>query len=122
MRNTSLFGQNNNIPIPDSHCDFIFASITSHYGILVGVGIIFLFILFFVRNIQQIMHLPFSKRMVVYGILSQIAYQSLFHLASNMSFIPPKGVSCPFLSYGGSEIFANIISIGTLFSITRKKL
>lgn len=122
MRNTSLFGQNNHIPIPDSHCDFIFASITSHYGILVGIGIIFLFILLFVRNIQQTSNLPFHKRIVVYGILSQISYQTIFHLASNLSFIPPKGVSCPFLSSGGSEILASIISMGTLFSITRKKL
>lgn len=122
LKNSSFFGKFDTPLIPDSHCDFIFAAITAHYGLFIGVGIVFTFLLFFVRNIQQCTNLPFYKKIIVYGILSQIAYQSLFHIASNMSFIPPKGVSCPFLSSGGSEILASIFSVGVLLSITKKKL
>ena len=50
------------------------------------------------------------------------AYQSIFHFASNLNVIPPKGVSCPFLSFGGSELLASIFSIGTLLSFTKRKL
>jgi cell division protein FtsW len=120
IKNTSFFGNYNTVNIPDAHCDFIIASIMSHYGIFTGVLIIFLFILFFVHNIQQANIFLDKRKIVVYGILTQITFQSIFHLASNLNFIPPKGVSCPFLSFGGSELLASIFSIGTLLSITKK--
>ena len=122
IRNTHLFGNNSGPPIPDAHCDFIMASIISHYGILTGMFIVILFILFFVRNIQQASDFQGKKRIIIYGILAQIAYQSIFHLASNLNIIPPKGVSCPFLSFGGSELLASIFSMGTLLSLTKRKL
>lgn len=122
IKSTSLFGADNLPIIPDAPTDFIFASIISHYGILIGMFIIVLFVLFFVRNIQQAASLEGNKKIVIYGILAQIAYQSIFHIASNLNFIPPKGVNCPFLSFGRSEALANIFSIGTLLSMTKKKL
>jgi len=122
IRNTHLFGNNSGPNIPDAHCDFIMASIISHYGIVTGMFIIFLFTLFFVQNIRQASDFKGKKRIVIYGILAQIAYQSIFHFASNLNVIPPKGVSCPFLSFGGSELLASIFSIGTLLSFTKRKL
>lgn len=122
IKNTSLFGSNNAPAIPDAPTDFIVASIISHYGVFAGMLVVFLFVLFFIRNIQHASFLSGRRRIIVYGILAQIAYQSIFHLASNLNFIPPKGVSCPFLSYGGSELLASIFSVGTLLSLTKKRM
>jgi cell division protein FtsW len=122
IKNTSLFGRDNVPTIPDAPTDFIFASIISHYGIFTGIVIVILFVLFFIRNIQHASGFSDKKRVMIYGILVQIAYQSIFHFASNLNFIPPKGVSCPFLSFGGSELLASIFSIGTLLSATKRKI
>lgn len=122
IQNANFLMGNNGFKIPDGHTDFIFASIITHFGLFMGLLIIILYVLFFILNIQNGEKLPFKHRIILYGILSQIAYQSIFHISSNLNLIPPKGVSCPFLSYGGSELLASIFSIGTLLCITKKEL
>lgn len=122
MKNTNFFGGYEGSIIPDGHTDFIFASIVTNFGIFTGLIIIILYMLFFILNIQNGEKLPIKSKIILYGILSQIAYQSIFHITSNLNFIPPKGVSCPFISYGGSELLASIFSIGTLLSLTKKEL
>ena len=122
MKNAFFFGAYEGAIIPDGHTDFIFASIVTNFGLFAGLIIIILYTLFFILNIQNGEKLSSTHKVIVYGILSQIAYQSIFHITSNLNFIPPKGVSCPFISYGGSELLANIFSISTLLSLTKKEL
>jgi cell division protein FtsW len=122
MQNAKFFSSYDGPIIPDGHTDFIFASIVTNFGLFAGLIIIILYMLFFILNIQNGEKLPFKSKIILYCIISQIAYQSIFHITSNLNFIPPKGVSCPFISYGGSELLANIFSIGTLFSLTKKEL
>jgi cell division protein FtsW len=122
IKNSLFFNKSSKVVlIPDSQSDFIFTSIISNNGIIMGVVIIILFITLFLLNIQHIRKVEDKYKIIIYGIISQIAYQSIFHMMSNLSFIPPKGVNCPFLSFGGSELLASIFSIGTLLSITKKR-
>ena len=56
------------------------------------------------------------------GLAFQFGFQSLIHLASNTDLIPTKGMTLPFLSYGGSSILASAITAGILLSLTRKNI
>ena len=56
----------------------------------------------------------------VSGLAFQFGFQSLIHMASNIDLIPTKGMTLPFLSYGGSSILASAITAGILLSLTRK--
>ena len=56
----------------------------------------------------------------VSGLAFQFGFQSLIHMASNTDLIPTKGMTLPFLSYGGSSILASAITAGILLSLTRK--
>ena len=55
----------------------------------------------------------------VSGLAFQFGFQSLIHMASNTDLIPTKGMTLPFLSYGGSSILASAITAGMLLSLTR---
>ena len=90
---------------------------------MAGLFIIILYLIFFISNINYSEKQDsILYKIIIYGILIQIVYQSIFHISSNLNLIPPKGVSLPFISYGGSELLANIFSIGTLLSLTKQKI
>ena len=55
------------------------------------------------------------------GLAFQFGFQSLIHLASNTDIIPTKGMTLPFMSYGGSDMFASAITAGIVLAFKRKK-
>lgn len=121
LQNTNFFTGGHLPFVPEAHCDFIFVSIISNSGIILGLIIVSSFLLLFVRNINNAKFLSPHKKYIVYGIMCQISAHFIFHIFSNLGFVPSKGIGCPFLSFGGSGILSLSISIGVLLSITKKK-
>ena len=54
------------------------------------------------------------------GLAFQLGFQSLIHMASNTDLIPTKGMTLPFLSYGGSSLLASAITAGIILSLTKR--
>jgi cell division protein FtsW len=112
----------NNIYVPDSHCDFMFAEIVSGFGFITGVLVIFIpIIIFFSVLMSQHKTTHDEDRLISIGIANQFAIQSFLHILSNLAFMPTKGLNLPFASFGGSALFAHSIAMGALLGLIRRK-
>ncbi|OED45484.1 hypothetical protein AB836_01135 [Rickettsiales bacterium (ex Bugula neritina AB1)] len=120
LQNTNFFSGGDLPLIPEAHCDFIFVSIMSNSGIFMGILVNISFLILFVRNINHAQFFFGKKKYIIYGIMSQMSNNFIFHALSNLGFIPSKGIGCPFLSFGGCGILSISISCGILLSITKK--
>jgi cell division protein FtsW len=107
--------------VPDAHSDFVFSVIGEEFGFVLCSVIITLFVTIIIRSLIKIMDsssiFSFSA---VFGLVFQMAIQVFINLATALAIIPTKGMTLPFISYGGSSIIASSISIGILLAITKK--
>lgn len=122
IENTNLFlgGHNNNLikNIPDVHTDFIFTVIIEEWGIISSLLLIGLFFAFLQRiykktSTKKDKHIVYS----IIGITSQLTFQILVHISSVIGIIPTKGMTLPFISYGGSSFISSCICIGFILSL-----
>ena len=106
--------------LPEAHTDFILAIAGQELGLVGTVVIILLFGVLVYEGMRLVRHAP-SKytALVAYGITAVIGLQAAFNIAVVTASVPPKGISLPFISFGGSGLCVALAMIGTLVSITR---
>lgn len=101
--------------IPFAESDYIFASICEEMGILMGMGIVMLFLILTYRGIKIAMEQSNKFYRYVAFCLSLIfAFQSLIMFGGILKLIPLTGITIPFVSYGGSSILSSFIALGVL--------
>ncbi len=108
--------------IPDVHTDFIFSAITEEFGLIFAMAIICVYIYIYYRmffNLYQ--ENSIFKLLASGGILALLMGQVFIHIASNLALIPTKGVTLPFVSYGGSSMLSWALAFGILFVFTKKQ-
>ncbi len=109
--------------LPDAHSDFVFAVAAEEYGVIICCFIILIYCLIILRSfLLTLENKNLFYILAVSGLAFQFGFQSLVHMASNTDLIPTKGMTLPFLSYGGSSILASAIAAGILLSLTRKNI
>ena len=107
--------------LPDAHSDFVFAVAAEEYGVFICSLIVIIYGLIVFRSfLLTLRNTNLFFIICVSGLAFQFGFQSLIHMASNTDLIPTKGMTLPFLSYGGSSILASAITAGILLSLTRK--
>ncbi|MDR3031246.1 MAG: putative lipid II flippase FtsW [Holosporales bacterium] len=109
--------------VPDSHSDFVFSVIGEEFGFIVCVIIIALFITLIVRPLIKAMESSSASIFTfaaVFGIVFQIGLQVLINISTSLNLIPTKGMTIPFISYGGSSLLASSISVGILLALTKR--
>ena len=107
--------------LPDAHSDFVFAVAAEEYGVFLCSLIVIIYGLIVFRSfLLTLRNTNLFFIICVSGLAFQFGFQSLIHMASNTDLIPTKGMTLPFLSYGGSSILASAITAGILLSLTRK--
>ena len=101
--------------IPFAESDYIFASICEEMGILMGMGVVMLFLILTYRGIKTSMeqHNRFYKY-VAFCLSLIFAFQSLIMFGGILKLIPLTGITIPFVSYGGSSILSSFIALGIL--------
>jgi cell division protein FtsW len=108
--------------IPDSHADFIFAVIGEELGLIVAIILILTYSFLVCRGFFKLLK---EKDIFVFyavsGLLIQIAFQSIINIGVTVKLLPAKGMTLPFISYGGSSMMAIAINIGFILALTRKK-
>jgi cell division protein FtsW len=108
--------------LPDAHADFIFAVAGEEFGAIVCLLIIALFLFVLLRGFSRL--LQEQSLFVVLsaaGLLGQFGLQAMIHMASSLQLIPAKGMTLPFLSYGGSSLLALSIAMGAMLALTRRR-
>lgn len=108
--------------IPDSHTDFIFAVAAEEFGAILCLVIIALFAFVVLRSLNHALkdEDPFC-RFAVAGLAILFGLQSCINLMVNLHLIPPKGMTLPFVSYGGSSLIALAFGMGMLIALTRRR-
>lgn len=109
--------------IPDAHADFIFAVGGEEFGLLFCLFILFLFGIIIFRSLNHLLQeRDFFIVLTVSGLLTQLGLQVFINMASTLNLIPPKGMTLPFMSYGGSSLLALSLSMGILLGLTRRRV
>ncbi|HWD13082.1 putative lipid II flippase FtsW [Pseudochrobactrum sp. sp1633] len=106
--------------IPDSHTDFIFSVAAEEYGIILCILIMLLFAFIVIRGLVVAMkERDAFTRLAISGIVILFGFQSIINMAVNLHLMPAKGMTLPFISYGGSSLVAIAITMGILLALTR---
>jgi len=108
--------------LPDSHTDFLFSVIGEEFGAITCILVVMLFAFIVLRGILAARENsdPFC-RMAGAGLVMLFGLQSFINMAVNLNLIPPKGMTLPFLSYGGSSMFSVALTTGMLLAVTRRR-
>lgn len=108
--------------VPDAHADFVFAVAGEEFGLILCLVLVGLFAFVVIRSLLRVMN--DSSLFIIMGtagIALQFALQAFINMASALHLIPTKGMTMPFISYGGSSLIALGIAMGMLLGLTRKR-
>ena len=108
--------------LPDSHTDFIFAVTGEEFGVLfcIGIVLLFAFIVLRVLWLASKNEDPFC-RFAAAGLVMLFGLQSAINMAVNVHLMPAKGMTLPFISYGGSSLISLALAMGFLIAVTRRR-
>ena len=108
--------------LPDAHSDFIFAVAGEEFGLLFCVLVVGVFSFVIMRGLSRLMgERNLFVVLAVTGILVQFGLQAAINMASTLQLVPPKGMTLPFISYGGSATVGIAIGMGFVLALTRKR-
>jgi cell division protein FtsW len=106
--------------LPDSHTDFIFAVAGEEYGFFVCLAVLALFVLLVLRLLFNAARLKsVFGQCAVSGLAVVIGLQSFINMAVSLRTLPAKGMTLPFISYGGSSLIATGLTFGLLLALMR---
>lgn len=108
--------------IPEVHTDFIFAAVGEQWGFIGAFFLILLFGILIYRMIKLARETEnIMGRLVCIGVASSLIFSVLQNIGMTIGIMPIAGITLPFMSYGGSSILANFISIGIVLSMGMKR-
>ncbi|WP_349357685.1 putative lipid II flippase FtsW [Stappia sp.] len=108
--------------LPESHTDFIFAVAAEEFGIIVCLMLLLVFAFVVLRGLAHAAHDsdPFG-RLATAGLMVLFGIQAGINMAVNLNLMPAKGMTLPFISYGGSSLVATAVSMGFVLALTRRR-
>ena len=109
--------------LPDAHADFVFAVAGEEFGVVVCLVIVALFAFIVLRGFSRMSQEgSLFVLLAATGLLVQFGLQAAINMASSLHLIPTKGMTLPFLSYGGSSMLALALGMGMMLALTRRRL
>lgn len=108
--------------LPDSHTDFVFAVLGEEFGLVLCMFLVLVFAFVVLRGLSHSQRENDGYvRLATAGLIMQFGLQSCINMAVNLHLMPAKGMTLPFISYGGSSLVAVALSMGMLLALTRKR-
>jgi len=108
--------------IPDAHADYVFSAAAGEFGILFCLGLVILIAFIVLRAMLGAQRqTSLFARLAASTLAVQFAMQAGINLAVNLNLIPPKGMTLPFVSYGGTSMIAIAFGMGLMLALTRTK-
>jgi cell division protein FtsW len=108
--------------LPDAHADFIFSVTGEEMGVLFATILIGVFLFILLRGFNRLMEAgDLFSVLAVGGLLGMFGLQALIHMGSAVNILPAKGMTLPFISYGGSSLLAVSITMGMVLALTRRQ-
>lgn len=108
--------------LPDAHTDFIYAVMGEEFGYVAAVLMIFVYGFIVWRGLRAAarIHDPYP-RAAASGLFALFGLQAAINIAVNVSLIPPKGMTLPFVSYGGSSMLGTALTLGLALALIRRE-
>ncbi len=128
LRNGGLFGRGPGEGrikevLPDAHADFILAVAGEEFGLIVCLVLVALFAVVVFRGLSRAFRDDdLFALLAVAGLMVQFALQAIINMASTLNMMPPKGMTLPFISYGGSSTMAIALGMGMVLALTRTRV
>ena len=108
--------------LPDAHADFIFAVVGEEFGLIMTLLLVALFLFIVLRGFARVLKdEDLFVLLAVAGLLVQFGLQAIINMASAIHLMPPKGMTLPFISYGGSSTLALALGMGMVLALTRRR-
>ncbi|MEO1252492.1 MAG: putative peptidoglycan glycosyltransferase FtsW [Pseudomonadota bacterium] len=109
--------------LPDAHTDFIFAATAEDFGFAFGLVVISLFAAFVIRAliIAARQRSAFAQCAIA-GLAALVGFQAIINIGVSLRALPAKGMTLPFISYGGSSLLATGVAVGLLLALTRRHM
>ncbi len=108
--------------VPDVNTDFVFAAVVEEFGFLISAVIVLTLGALIYRAFRQALRLNDAFcQLAVAGLATMIGVQMLINLAVNLNMAPPKGMTLPFISNGGSSMLALCFTVGLILAFTRRR-
>ena len=108
--------------LPDAHSDFIFAVVGEEFGLFAGLTIVAVFAFVVLRGFYRMLQ---ERNVFILlatgGLLVQFGAQAIVNMGVNTRLLPAKGMTLPFISYGGSSLFALALTMGMVLALTRRR-
>ena len=108
--------------VPDVHTDFAYSGAAEEFGLIFSLFLIGLFAFIVIRGMLRAIKLsdPFEQ-VAACGLFVLVGQQAFINIAVNLNLIPTKGMTLPFISYGGSSMLAMGLTMGMALALTRKR-
>lgn len=108
--------------LPAAHTDFIFSIIAEELGLIGAGSVIVLFLVFILESMRIAKNAidGFGYYLCI-GVISMISFEVLVNIGVSLGSLPTKGLPLPFISYGGSSLIFDMISVGLLLNVSRTK-
>jgi cell division protein FtsW len=108
--------------LPDAHSDFIFAVAAEEFGLVVCLVLVALYAFIVLRGFARaLQETDLFSLLAVSGLCVQFGVQALINMGSTLHLIPTKGMTLPFVSYGGSSLLAIALGMGFVLALGRKR-
>ena len=108
--------------LPDAHTDFILAVTAEEFGVVVCIAVVILFAFIVLRGLMLARKSEDTFcRLAVTGLVLMFGLQAAINMMVNVHLMPAKGMTLPFISYGGSSLFSLAIGMGFLIALTRRR-
>jgi len=107
--------------LPEAWTDFIFANISEELGLVGSLTLVALFVTFGYRGLRAafLSKDPFA-RFLAFGLTTAILIQAFFNMSVAIALLPTKGITLPFISFGGTSLFVTLAGMGVLLNVTRE--
>lgn len=108
--------------LPDAHTDFIYSVLSEEYGLVAAIALIGIFAFITLRGIREASYVedPYPRAAAT-GLFAIFGLQGAINIAVNLQLIPPKGMTLPFVSSGGSSMIGAALTIGFALALIRKR-
>jgi cell division protein FtsW len=108
--------------LPEANTDFVFAVIGEELGLLGTLSLLGLWAGLYYVGLQIIRRLPADsfEYLASITLLTQLVFQAALNVAVVTAMVPPKGISHPLVSYGGSNLVMSLVSVGIILGLTRQ--
>ncbi len=108
--------------LPDSHADFVFAVVAEEFGLVACLVLVGLFAFIVLRGMMQVRgESDIFIRLGTIGLVTLFGLQAIINMAVKIGLLPAKGMTLPFISYGGSSLVSMALTMGFVLGLTRRR-